>query len=230
MTNEPPPLILLPGLGADSRIWTPQFTAFPHLIAPDFIPAKSGETLSDYADRFAGDLAARHDLSRPFFLGGVSFGGMVAVEMTRRLKPAAVLLVAACRSRRQISRPFRLAERAVQWLPDRLGRALADGPVPWLFSKLERLDAASQQLLTDIARDADVAQVKWQAQSIAGWDGEWPTDVPVRSIHGRLDRVIPLKSIRADEVIDDGRHLINLTHAGRVNAFLARAMREAVPK
>lgn len=229
MTNDPPPLILLPGLGADSRIWTPQIQAFPQLVAPDFIPSKSDDTLSAYADRLAGVLSERHDLTRPFFLGGVSFGGMVAVEMTRRLKPLAVLLVAACRSRRQISRPFRAAERAVQWIPDLVARRLADGPVPWLFSKLERLDAESQKLLTDIAREADVTEVKWQARAVAGWDGERPTDVPVRSIHGRLDRVIPLKSIQADEVIEDGRHLIHLTHPARANAFLAREMKALLP-
>ena len=227
---SPPPLILLPGLGADHRIWRPQRRAFPSLLTPDFIPVEKRESLQDYAGRFAADLARRHDLSQPFFLGGVSFGGMVAVEMTRVLKPRAVLLVAACRSRRQVSRPFRVAELVVQGLPNPLGRALADGPVPWLFSKLERLDENDQQLLTDIAAAADIEQVKRQAHAIARWDGERPTDVPVRSIHGRLDRVIPLKSIQADEVIEDGRHLIHLTHAGRVNAFVAREMRRSVPK
>ncbi|MFZ1934503.1 MAG: thioesterase domain-containing protein, partial [Thermoguttaceae bacterium] len=78
-------LILLPGLGADHRLLEPQRAAFPQLIVPPWIPPRKHESLPQYAERMAQTVAPPHDV--PLVLGGVSFGGMLAYEMARWLKP-----------------------------------------------------------------------------------------------------------------------------------------------
>ena len=91
-------LILLPGLGADHRLLEPQRRAFPQLIVPPWIPPRKNESLPDYAARMAETVTPSRDV--PLVLGGVSFGGMLAYEMARHLKPDAVVLIASCRNRR----------------------------------------------------------------------------------------------------------------------------------
>ena len=81
--SESPRLVLLPGMGADERMFEEQRAAFPGLIVPPWLPARKRESLRDYAARMAETIR----VERPFYLGGVSMGGMVALEMARYLKP-----------------------------------------------------------------------------------------------------------------------------------------------
>ncbi len=73
------PLILLPGLAASREVFEPQRKRFPSLIVPEWPKPDRGETLSQYAERFAASLVPEG----PCVLGGLSFGGMLAQEMAR---------------------------------------------------------------------------------------------------------------------------------------------------
>ena len=76
------PLILLPGVGGDSRLFSAQRIAFPELVLPRWIEPKPRESLVDYAARFAKVI----DPGCPCFLGGVSFGGVVnALEVATHI-------------------------------------------------------------------------------------------------------------------------------------------------
>ena len=72
------PLLLLPGMMCDARLFAPQIAAFkadravlvPSLAGADTVEALAGRILKDAPDRFA--------------LGGLSMGGIVAMEMLRQ--------------------------------------------------------------------------------------------------------------------------------------------------
>src|SRR5687767_7745630 len=91
---QPPPLILLSGMGADERVFAPQLQAFPQLVVPKWIEPKADESLASYAARFAAGV----DPKQPCFIGGASFGGFVAMEMARHLDAIAVFLIGSVRS------------------------------------------------------------------------------------------------------------------------------------
>ncbi len=105
MTSQSPKLILLPGLGADSRLFDPQRQAFRDLWSPPWILPRNYERLIDYAERMAEVVALRE----PFVLGGVSLGGMIAYEIARHVKAHAVILIASCRTRQGIRGFFQTA-------------------------------------------------------------------------------------------------------------------------
>ena len=86
-------LVLLPGLGTTGELFRPQRRAFPDLEVPPWLDPHRGESLPGYGRRMAAALApGPSDL----VLGGVSFGGMVALEMARHLPTRAVGLIASC--------------------------------------------------------------------------------------------------------------------------------------
>ena len=72
--SEPEPLILLPGMGADARMFTSLRGRLPEIVTPKWIKPLPRETLVEYARRFAQVI----DPGRPFFLGGASLGGVMA--------------------------------------------------------------------------------------------------------------------------------------------------------
>jgi len=223
----PARLVLLPGLGSTPDIFEPQRRAFgDQLITPAFIPAQGNESIGRYAQRWAeqlNPLLAETDDGRPVFLGGLSFGGMVAQELAMHLeaKPRALLLIATSRRAESITLAAQLAHRAATLLPPSpsgiahkllaLGWALRDG-----------LDDHAKALFMRSVAGSDNAFLKWGGQEAADWPGfEAPAGYPpVYQVHGSDDWVIKPPSTNNATLIEGGRHLINLTHAHTVNRFL----------
>ena len=75
------PLILFSAMGADASIFLPQKLAFQNLIVPEWPKPVEDDNLASYCSR----LAAATDPGCPCIVGGASFGGVVALEMTRHL-------------------------------------------------------------------------------------------------------------------------------------------------
>lgn len=121
MMDVDPPLILLPGMAAGGRLFRLQRAALPCLCTPDWIEPFDREPLTDYAQRFAQSIAP----GGRCFVGGASFGGIVALEMAAHLHAEACFLVASVRSDSEL--PWRLrALRPVARLgPIGLGRVAA---------------------------------------------------------------------------------------------------------
>jgi len=217
--SESPSLIMFPGVGADHRLFQPQKRAFPQLEVPAWVPPRDHETLPEYAARLAGTLR----ISRPLVLGGVSFGGMLAYEMARRLRPEAVVLIASCRTREGISPLLRRFRPVVARLPLEVGDA-AKLIAPLAVATFRLLSPTQRQLCLEMFQQADSRFMRWVITAILGWEPCALEGVPVCQIHGRHDPVIPAARIEADEIVADGGHLINLSHAEQVNAFIRKAM------
>ena len=212
-------LILLPGLGADERMYAPQRVAFPRLEVPRWLAPLPREPLPDYARRMAERVALAP--GEAFYLGGSSFGGAVALEMARVLRPRAVFLIASCR-----------APAGVPWALRRRGRLAGLAPRPVLRA-LHRLTSSStfpfgdltpeqHAMMVAMMRGADPLFLQWGGGALMRWGGAGELPIPVYQIHGDADRILPCRRAGADVVVvPGGGHLVNVTHADAVNAFIA---------
>ena len=214
------PLILFSGLGADASVFAPQSRMFPHLTVPPWTVPRSDDSLTSYCERMA-------DAIRPesrCVIGGASFGGIIALEMARFLNPLAVLLIGSVREPKQLPRRVRLF-RPIRGLIDWLPLAMLQWSVAPLTTRLGRRVAPRLAGLAGQFRSADRAVLRWSMSRILTWSEPPVFAGPVFRIHGDRDRVIPLRGA-ADAVVRGGGHLISLTHADQVNAFIA----ESLPK
>lgn len=209
------PLILLPGMGADARLFAPQREAFPQLVVPPWIEPRRGESLAAYAERFA-----RHiDPGVECFIGGASFGGFVAVEAARHLRAKGCFLIGSVRGPEELPSWIR-ALRPGRWLlpaiPFSLARVFAGLGLAaggWAVSP------ASRQLLRQFA-DTDAAFLRWACGAVLTWTTPAGIDVPIHQIHGERDHVLPARRTRADVIVPGAGHVLSLTHAGEVNRFI----------
>jgi pimeloyl-ACP methyl ester carboxylesterase len=220
----PARIVLFPGLGADPRMFAAQQSAFgDDLECPDWLAPGPDETFDDYACRWAQQLEAKPGDDRPLFLGGVSFGGMVAMQIAQHLSPTAVILIGSCRSRNAKPPRWQVARRVGDLIPDwMLGRRTLAAAALWV-SLLDQLDGPHRSLLMSMAGDSEPELIRWSGHACADW-GFDPADVPgfppIHQIHGRLDAIIPLHHGDPDHVIPDGRHIILFSHRQTVNRYI----------
>lgn len=225
----PARIILFPGLGADPRMFRRQKRAFgDDLECPDWLTPHTDEPFDDYARRWAEPLRQNLHDGRPLFLGGVSFGGMVAMQIARHLNPTAVILIGSCRSRAAKPPSWQVARRVGDMIPrGLLGRRVLAAVALWI-ALLDRLDGPHRSLLMKMAADSDPNLIRWGGHVCADWDFQGQLDPgfpPVHQIHGRHDAIIPLHPDDPDTVIPDGRHLIHFSHPHTVNRYIMDVVR-----
>ncbi|HYE61811.1 MAG TPA: alpha/beta hydrolase [Phycisphaerales bacterium] len=225
-------LVMLPGLGARGFMYAPQRGAFPELEVVEWIPHVRGETLAEYAGRMAATVGG----AGPVVIGGISFGGHVALEMVQhlraRMEVRGVVLIAASRTARGV----RPVLRGLAWLaPYAPARVLQPIRVPLIQSGrwlLGPLNAEGKRVVAELARRVDARFALWSYGAMARWPGinVERLGVPVWEVHGSRDRVIPVGRVTPDRVVEGGGHLVNVTHAAEVNAFLAEVMERAASR
>jgi pimeloyl-ACP methyl ester carboxylesterase len=212
-------LVLLPGLGADRRQWEPQAAVFPGLMVPSWISPERGETLPAYAARLAETISRQ----KPLILGGSSFGGMLALEMARHLRPKAVILIGSCRSPAAINRGVLLLPPLLCRIPG-FGIRISKPLAPLAVQTFRQLDHQRRRLCATMFQEADPRWITWAIRAILQWQPTPLADTPVFHIHGQRDRMIRASMVTADLMVADGGHLINLTHAEQVNDFIRKVL------
>ena len=105
-------------------------------------------------------------------------------------------------------------------LPQRAFNA-GSGLTPLFVQKFGRLTPEQRAWFEAILSDVTPAFVRWGIEAITNWEGNLALPMPVHHIHGSDDELIPAKSVQADHVIPGGGHLVNVTHASEVNAFIS---------
>lgn len=215
------PLILLSGMGADERVFSPQKAAFDNLTVPEWLEPLPRESLAAYAKR----MAAAVDPAGPCFLGGASFGGMVAMEMSRHLDVRAVILVGSVRGPQELPRlvracPIWLAIFA-RFLPCRFVQFCCRG---FRRTTGRFLHPFVRGILSQLEH-SDASFLRWAMFAMLVWrDSGDSKEVPVFQIHGERDRALPVKNTVPTSIVRGGGHVISLTHAEEVNMFLRETM------
>ncbi len=242
-------LILLPGLGADGRAFDLQRELPVEVVTPRWIEPLPDEPLASYAARLAERLSAEvhgegaelhgegavvhgaggclHGAgAEATWLGGVSFGGMVALEASRHVAVRGVFLIASARSGDQVPRSLHRAEHASRWAPDSVLK-WAVRRAPLLGAEFRRLSLAQKRLLREMLLATPLGFLRWGGRAILEWPGPGDLSIPVHQLHGADDRIIPLRNVTPDLAVPAAGHLVNMTHAREVNRFIEACMRGA---
>lgn len=217
--TKPRRVVLFSGMGGDKRMFAPIRAAGFELVAPDHIEPQEGEGLEAFAER----TASRHGLGADDVVGGVSFGGMLAAQISSRRKVAGVVLLASCHQPRRLQARYRAVEFFSRALPDAL-LGLRSWP-PLVRGRFAPVDPANAALLIEMARGYSPAMLRRFGRMIVEWPGVESFSCPMLAVHGADDRIIPRGCIDAHVVLPAAGHAISLTHPGPVNAAIQDFLR-----
>ncbi len=210
-------LYFISGLGADERVFQAlKFEGYQprhiHWIKPE-----PQEKIEHYAQRLTQQIAGEKPI-----LVGLSFGGMMAIEISKLIATEKVILISSAESKYDIPPYYRF----FKWLP--LHRLVSLKIITWVgfyvacwwfgtSSKSERL------LLKQILLDTDNDFFRWAIDQALTWENNTrPLDV--YHIHGSADRVLPIRYTEPDVRVEQGGHLMVLNKAEQLLPILEQVI------
>lgn len=200
------------GLGADRRVFNNIDFGGLDITHVEWIKPAPDEPLVHYAQRMAADRIAPYSA-----LIGLSFGGMLSVEIAKLIPVDKIILIASAKTKNELPHGFLMKYllRLRKLIPERRltsPNAIAD----WFFGAKT---AGEKQMLRAILKDTRPGFFKWAINAIIHWENE---TVPANSIHihGDKDRIIPIKNVKADYVIPGGGHLMTLNKAAEIGQII----------
>jgi pimeloyl-ACP methyl ester carboxylesterase len=201
------------GLGADGRVFN-NLVLPPHCqkLHLDWIPPLKDESLPDYARR----LATRIDRTKEFYLAGLSFGGMLAVEIARQLPPKKLILISSVPAPAHLPFYYQFAYhlRLHKIVPISL---LKQGSlIKRLMTKETKGDKA---MLRQMIRQLDPVFTRWAMHCILTWKCETPPFGYIH-IHGTSDRILPMRYTKPTHRIHGAGHLMVMERAEEINTIL----------
>lgn len=185
-------IYLLPGMGADRRMYPAPWDELPSSIVLEWAPYFGEQSLS----AVAAAIGRRHSFDGETWIVGSSLGGMIALELAKVVPVKGVILIGSARSPSEIGPLLRILTPLLEMTP---------------LAFLQQLARKAPSELIQMFSASDPAFIRAMCRGIFQWEGRTDPALRVHRIHGRHDLVIPLPA-NADCVLDGG-HLIAMTHA-----------------
>jgi pimeloyl-ACP methyl ester carboxylesterase len=204
---------LIPGLGADERVFRrlqPLLRGETWLLS--WLPPEPDETLPHYAARMAANIP----VDAKGLLVGVSFGGVVALEINRLRPRLRTVLISSIPDAGCLPPLLKLVRASglyqiipPQWLKlfPRVGQ--------WYFGVR---NGAEYTLFKQILQDVEPRYTRWAVASLLHWDS---THVG-RGIQilGTHDRVFPPGPTPVEYLVPGGGHFMVYSHAEEISRIL----------
>lgn len=200
------------GLGADEKAFEGLNINGCVLRHLKWISPKENEDLSSYAMRMSRQVSE----ANPVILG-LSFGGMIAIEIAKQITIEKIVLVSTVKTNNEIPRWMRIA-----------GTLNLHKLIPiksnWFTEKADdrRMGiqtAEEKRMVENYRKSADQKYIEWAVDQILNWKN---ATVPENTfhIHGEKDKMFPLKNIQPTHVIKEGTHIMILNRADEISACI----------
>jgi hypothetical protein len=207
-------IYLLSGLGADKRVF--DFIDFSGLKINyvDWIEPLGNETIQSYAQRLLAQIHA----VKPILIG-VSFGGMMAIEIAKLIETHKVILISSVKTKTDIPIYLRIAGRLRlhKLIPIKLLKSVNRFTFWFFGTKTE----SEKELLRTIIKETDNEFLKWAIDKIVNWKN---TSLlrNVIHFHGTADKMLPSRT--ADFKIQDGGHLMVISHGQELSRLIRKSL------
>jgi len=200
------------GLGVDKRVFDNMDFGDLQVEFVDWITPEKTESLQQYALRLSGCI----DTENPVLIG-LSFGGMIAAEISKTMRCRKTILIASATNARELPALYRFLgvlniHRFIPAFVLKKRTVLTD----WLFGITSDEDRC---LLTAILKDTDPLFLRWALTAVLNWTtNSSPTQI--FRIHGDKDRIIPLNLVKADYVVKGGGHFMTVNKADEISSVI----------
>ncbi|HTF80559.1 MAG TPA: alpha/beta hydrolase, partial [Cytophagales bacterium] len=174
-----------------------------------------GESLSDYATRLLDQIDTT---STPLILVGLSFGGIIAQEIAKRIAVDKIILISSAKSYRAYNWKLLLVKRLhlhrlasakfLKWS----SRFLGD----YFFSTTTKEES---RLLHQIINDSDDTFLIWAIDQIMRWE-QTSTVANVAHIHGAIDKLFDADKTTDATILEHAGHFLLVSRSQETSKFI----------
>lgn len=182
MSNHLPKIYIISGLGAGKEAFSALDLSQFRPIYLDWITPIENETLSSYALRLAEQIDEAE-----YYLMGLSFGGMLAVEIAKQNTPKKLFLISTA----AVSQELPSILKVLRWInilaivPD----FLISKPTKFLYYLFGIQTSKEKKQLAGFLKNTTPGFLKWAIRAIAKWGNVDYPEVVIR-FHGKGDKMI----------------------------------------
>lgn len=210
-------LILFPGLGASERLFERFHFGNRKVHVINFLIPQKNETLQHYSRRMAEKIPPGDD----FIFIGVSFGGILAQEVSQIVPAKKIILISTIKSTAEkpayfsLFRLFPLYRMLPEWLMKKT--------VVWFGNLMIKRSYEDQMFFISLLRESDIRVIRWGIYQTLHWKHR---DVlpDIIHIHGSKDLLFPIKKLRVDHVIEGGNHFMIIQRAPEINVLINKLL------
>lgn len=204
----------LSGLGADSRTFSKLNLPFKDRIEHiEWIKPKSSDTIVSYAQK----LIDHYAISEEDTLVGVSFGGMMAIEINALIQNKQTIIISSAASNKEISGFI----RATVWM--RMNRLIPKSklnkPNPFVRHGFGAKSKEDKRSLDNVISNTDVDFAYWAFEQIGKWDRKERSKGVIK-IHGDQDKIIKINNQSSDYTVKNGGHMMVMNMAEEISQIL----------
>lgn len=195
------------GLGADQRVF--DFLKLNLEQVPlNWIDPNKNELIESYALRLSEEI----DQNEPFALMGVSFGGLIATEITKISNPEFTILVSTCEKSSELPWYYRVIGKLhiLRIIPSFLF-SMPYSFATWLFG------AQNRKLLKAILEISDLDFTKWAVQALCSW-GNTESISNLIKIGGTKDKLLPCSQHTIK--VEGGEHFMIVDRADELSHII----------
>jgi pimeloyl-ACP methyl ester carboxylesterase len=209
-------IYVISGLGAEERVFFKTNFGHNNVTHIKWLTPNKSETIEQYALRLTSLI--KHESP---ILVGLSFGGMVAIEVAKHIKVEKIILISSAKTKNELPKYYRLAGKLnLQKLVPTYFFKTANVFTNWAFSSRTKSD---KKILAAMIKETDVNFLKWAIAEILNWKNETIHN-NVFHIHGTADRILPFKNTHNTIVVNGGPHLMVVTKAKEINKHLSELL------
>lgn len=210
-------IYVLSGLGADKRVFKYLDFSSYEVTFIDWITPLDSETIEDYAKRLSKVIIS----PKPIIIG-LSFGGMMAVEIGKLVETEKIILIASAKTKNEIPFYYKLAGalKLHKLLPTKLMKQ-ANFFSFWLFG-ISRME--DKKLLAAILQDTEELFLKWALDKIVTWKNNF-IPINTKHIHGTWDRILPIGFVKCDIRIKSGGHFMTINKFELLNVEINKLIK-----
>ena len=209
MSNEIK-IFAISGLGADKRVFK-YLNINYNLVPIEWIEPKEKESITEYSLRLIEKYQI--DQERNFGVLGVSFGGLIATEISKLTKPKFTILISSVETRSELSNLIRLSGKLklIELIPEQF--LIPPKSVAHFIFGTEKKD-----LLNAILSDTDLIFTKWALRELTNWKND--SRIPnLIKIGGSKDKLLPPKG-KDTILIKGGEHFMIVDRAQEISKII----------
>lgn len=199
-------------MGADEKAFDHIHVEGYELVYLPWITPQPGETIQGYAARMC--LLITED--KPVLIG-LSFGGMISIEIAKLIDTHKIILLSSIHSKGQMPRWMRVAGKL------KLNRLIPMRPYKILESlqnkRMGVTSLAEKELVNQYRKNTSQVYIDWAINEILNWDNEWQP-ANMYHIHGDKDKIFPIQKLSPTHIVKGAGHMMVFNRAAAVNECL----------